>query len=123
MRISEISDDLHASYTDKDGYTVHVYARQPGEILGNDGHDDKRAGRIEIEDPSGVRVKGGYWMDYPEHHWPEWTDWEKHWEAGTESEADWYKLPIKVRLAREAEQQATAYKPLKQQWLELSSRR
>lgn len=102
-----------AKHTDADGYTVYIKAREPGEKIVTPGKDitdpfearyePMREGSKYIQSPDGTIKRGGYWMDTPEKEW------------GI-NEKDYYKLPIEERMAMEAKQQATAYKPLREQF-------
>jgi hypothetical protein len=107
-----------ASHTDKDGYTVTVKAYE------KQNHGTARHGEFHIKHPSGKTKRAGYWMDYPEEGWKHGDtdlkkDYRRHHNKGTEHKSAWrIKIPIEDRVKREAHQQATAYKPLKDQFEE-----
>ena len=90
-----------ASYTDEDGYTISIRGGVPKEkemALGQ-----RRYGQYILTSPEGKSVIGGYWMAWPEEEWDIWpTKWDiMSWEQ---------------RAAMEAKHQATAYRPLKDQF-------
>lgn len=66
-------------------------------------NSDVRQGQIYIKSPSGEIRKGGYWMDQPEQQW------------GISKEK-WNDMSVEDKLALETKQQATAYKPLSEQF-------
>lgn len=112
---------LSASYKDKEGYTVTVSSKKRGENMDWDHGDGtehgNRMGHIHITNPKGKKVHSGYWMDFPEHDHPMRKDWDRHVKAGTTMQSKYYTHEsTHKRLAREAEIQATRYRPLKDQF-------
>jgi hypothetical protein len=90
-----------ASYTDRDGYVVRIDA-----LPKPSGDADPYFGRYGvayITDPDGATIKGGFWMNRPEEDW-------------NFTPMEWVALSWEERAAREVEQQAIAYKPLKEQF-------
>ena len=114
-----LQEVLNARYKDKDRYTVSVVAYPKSKRLKGTGIQ----GFITITSPTGEMVDSGFWMDYPEKGWKYKNkdltkDYADHWKEGTEEQSIWRsEVPIQKRLDMEAKQQATAYKPLKQQFL------
>ena len=91
-----------ASYTDNDGYTVSI------EGMPNDPTDCGRCGQIYISNGK-VKIPAGYWMNYP----------EKSWNISPRKNSD---MSWVDRAKLEVKQQATAYKPLKDQFIALQTR-
>ncbi len=87
-----------ASYTDRDGYTISIVGIPSPDV----GDTPVRFGRMYISDGK-TTVKTGYWMNYPERAW-------------NIPERQWQHMSWVDRAAMEAKQQATAYKPLKDQF-------
>lgn len=85
-----------ASYTDQDGYTVSIVG------MPDDPTGAGRCGKMYISDGK-TTVSAGYWMNYP----------EKAWNIPLRK---WRGMSWQDRAAMEAKQQATAYKPLKDQF-------
>jgi hypothetical protein len=85
-----------ASYTDQDGYTVSIVG------LPDDPSGFGRFGQEYISDGK-TNLAVGYWMNYPERAW-------------NISERQWRRMSWAERAAMEVKQQATAYKPLKDQF-------
>ncbi len=118
QRLSEARGPV-GRYVDGEGYASEVVPMprsDPESMAG------LRRGRNFIVRPDGARVRGGYWMDFPEKGWAidgvnlhkdffEWSD------IGSPEESHWRKrVPIQTRLDMEAKQQATAYDPLSAQY-------
>ena len=105
-------------FTDPDGYSIRVEPRTAGMNIG----DEFRRGQMLITNPQGREVRAGYWMDQPERGWTHqdvdlFDDWVN---AADKSRSVWASLPLERRLAMEAEHQATAYRPLREQFAEES---
>lgn len=106
-------------HTDGDGYTVHVHAYNGhGHNMGGGHH-----GEIHVAHPkTGEIRRTQYWMDRPEEGWKHGhvnleEDYNKHALKDQEHKSHWRsKVPLQTRLDMEAHQQATAYKPLKEQF-------
>lgn len=102
MRLDEILEnppkELLASYTDADGYTIEIDGRISAEEKYAAGAP--RYGIMYITNPSGHKIKAGYWMAWPEKEW------------GITKKA-WGRLRWKERAALEVKHQATAYAGLK----------
>lgn len=91
-----------ASYKDDEGYTITIYdGVPPGEemIWSTDNGPEGRKGTMYVTSPKGKTIQAGYWMDWSEKEWGM-------------SDAEYGALPKKERAALEVKQQATAYRPL-----------
>jgi hypothetical protein len=94
-----VPQKLLASYKDKDGYTASIVGQQPEEW-----QPLPRYGQMWITNPMGEKVKTGFWMNWPE---PGWNIPPKEWET----------MSWNDRANMEVKQQATAYEPLKVDFL------
>lgn len=91
-----------AIYTDKSGYSIHIVGGVPAKdkatVMGQ-----VRYGTMYITSSKGETLQGGFWMCWPEKEW-------------YLTDRQFSNLPWEERAGLEAHQQATAYKPLKEQF-------
>jgi hypothetical protein len=90
-----------AEYTDEDGYTSRIVG---GVAKGQEfGIGLRRYATIYIVAPDGEKVRAGYFMNWPD-------------ESYDLTEEAWGKLSWEKRAAMETRKQATAYRPLREQF-------
>jgi len=92
-----------ASYTDRQSYTVHIDGMTDPDELAGRVVSLPRYGAMWITDPEGNTIRSGYWMNWPEDEW-------------NLSEQAWAELSWEQRATLEVKQQATAYRPLENQF-------
>jgi hypothetical protein len=106
------------SFTDKDGYTVTI-TRLRADDPRRAGIFHCRQGLISITSPAGKTKNCSYWMDHPEKGWMyRGIDLFTNFFVDAKKREDvvWYRIPVKTRMQIEARHQATAYKPLREQF-------
>jgi hypothetical protein len=96
-------EGLIASYTDDQGYTIHIDGMTDPDELAGEVVPLPRYGAMWIIDPDGNRIRSGHWMNWPEEEW-------------NLTKEEWTALSWERRATLEVKQQATAYAPLAQQF-------
>lgn len=91
-----------ASYTDQDGYTVRIDCVD--DPIERNRKKLPRYGTMIVTSPDGISIKTLRWMNWPEDTW-------------NISDAEWEALSWKDRATLEVKQQATAYDPLRVQFI------